>query len=157
MTNSIADVLGRAAHGLEIVDIHEQRAGAERHAELTGQAETRRMMADHDRHVGVASTGHDPAELARVQQDREAWRTERIAELEAELIRLDPNRRATAQRSQADIDAQRLLQRAREVGNSPFMKMQVVELERREQARRDELHRHQMARAEAELSRTGRY
>ena len=138
---AIAAVLTRASVGLDLAERRELAGEHAQRAQAIEEAETRRMMAGHQIHVEEVTFGYSGAELARHRQDAEAARAERVAELEAELDRLDPQRRVSARRSQSDIDAAALLQRARETGNSPFMRQQVAELERREQRRRDEIER----------------
>ena len=144
--DAIAAVLGRASVGLDLAERRELAGEQAQRAQAIEAAETRRMMAGHEAHVQESLYGYSGAELARHRQDAEAARQENVAELEAQLDRLDPQRRVSARRTQSDVDAAALLHRAQQAGNSPFMRQQVAELERREQHQRDELERARLER-----------
>lgn len=124
-----------------------------RQAEADREAAVERFQANLAQQAAVERSelmaqGYTTRELREHQQQADALRQERVAELEAELAKLDPARRANARRSQSDVDAAVLLARARQAGDSPFMRKEVAELERREQRRRDEIERARLERLE---------
>lgn len=136
--NSICDVLARASYGLSVLEANEQRAAEAQRANRVEEADGNRMQALHDEHVSRVMTGHTPAELERQRQDAEAYRTEPIAELEAELDRLAPGRRAAASRAQAEPRTAETLRRAKAVKASPTVQRMIDQFDRDEEIRRNE-------------------
>lgn len=103
------------------------RRQAERRAEIEAAVAQRTAL---DRAQKLAR-GYTDAELQEFNAEREAAQAERIAELEAQLDRLDPKRRRVQAQRQRDAQDAALLVRARQPDE--FMQRQVAELERRRQ------------------------
>jgi hypothetical protein len=133
------DPLERARrHGLR-GDVIEQRAEAERRAAATERFATNVMMAEAAERQQIAAQGYSDRQLAEHRQQVEAARAERVAELWAELERVDPQlaaaKRAEAARTSQAAEMEATLARARAVSRDPFMRRMREQWHEREARR----------------------
>ena len=98
----------------------------------------------------LMAQGYTNRELREHQQQADALRQERVAELEAELARIDPRRRQAVARSQADQDRAALLRRAKAVKASPVVQRMIDQAAHDEEVRRNERVQAQIRRLEDE-------
>jgi hypothetical protein len=87
----------------------------------------------------------------------EAERADRIAELEAELDRLDPRRRAVRVGESQRMAMERTLDRARKVDADGYMARAVAEFDRRREIQRQREAQAGLTAAERELARAYSY
>jgi len=130
----------RARWAMTKQEAAEERKAAGEAAERQARAEAAQMQQQNIDRTEVFYLGATRRELARQAAEQEEYRQVRVAELEQEMERLDPERarvRRTQERQgaeQAQVEA--ALRRSAEVANDSFMLGEVVQLERREQDRR---------------------
>ena len=109
----------------------------------------------------LVTRGYTDRQLLEQQAQAEAARNERIAELEAELERIDPRRRAAraaeSQRMAAGAKIEDTLRRARSVDRDGSMSRRVAELDHRQELQRHQAAQAEIDRAEAEIVRSGNY
>lgn len=119
--------------------------------------ETLRLQLEADERVQrVNNGGRSDQEIADDKRQRDDVAAEETAELEARLNILNPGRQAAVQRSQSAMDDAALLRRAKRP-TPPLMTRLVAELAERDEIRRSGRRHRDIDRAQAELSRTGRY
>lgn len=142
--------LERLSYFGDLADQAEARQAEEQRAERAAQREAALMAAGAAERAQVFTRGYSDAELARHQGEQEARRQERVAELEAELDRIDPKRarvrQAETQRAMAAYEAEQTLRRARETAADPFMRRQREAFHEREIARKSAGRQAEMAR-----------
>lgn len=153
------DPIARAAAHAVRVDAIEAREEQDRRAALRDAREADRIMTEAAERQQIASRGYSDAELARAQADREGARQARIAELEDELDRIDPKRRAEraaeAKRGSQLARMDAVLGQAEELRNDPFMIRMQREWHQREIRRQAAYHESQAARlAGREITRS---
>lgn len=146
------DPFSRALAASARTDRREEREQAERMAERAAAIEGGLMYQEALDRSQIATRGVSDREMAVRQARAEAARQERIAELEAELDRLDPVRRAARQaegvRMAKDAADDRLLARATAAGADPFMKQEIRRFHERGAARERADRRAELARLE---------
>jgi hypothetical protein len=151
--------LGWASYSMDVEATRDEARRERELAERAGAREDALIRQGIRDKLSIAQHGYSEAELVQWRQEQEAERAERaerVAELEAELDRLDP-RRIAARREQASrtssLDSmERTLAQARELARDPEMLRFRREYHQREISRQRQYH--ESALGYLEISRT---
>ena len=149
--------LERASRAMDVADRREERETEVRRAERADEREGMAMAEAAAERMQLAVRGWTDRELATQQALAEAQRQERIGELEAELDRLDPQRRAARRVESQRMAMEATLGRARTVDADGYMARAVADYDRRQQIQRQRVTAAEIAHHEQELIRMGRY
>jgi fused signal recognition particle receptor len=149
--------LQRFSRASAIGDVLEDRQAEARRAERADEREGMLMAEAAAERQQLATRGWTDRELAVRQAQMEAERADRIAELEAELDRLDPQRRAARRADAQRMAAERTLERAQKVDAEGYMARAVAEFGQRRQIQRQQQTQRDIAYHEQELIRMGGY